>query len=573
MKKILLLLIFPCIAYSQETPRFPRNPNQQNGINELRKGAEVTPPKLVVGIVVDQMRADYIKRFWNKFGPGGFKRLVNEGFVCRNTNYNYVPTYTGPGHACVYTGATPSINGIAGNNWFDIKENKAVYCSEDKTVQPIGGIEKAGQMSPRNLLTTTIGDELRLSNNMKSKVIGIALKDRGAILPAGHTANAAYWFDDSNGSWITSSYYMNALPQWVNNFNKKELPKKYLQQKWETLLSIDKYTESLPDDNKYETILNGKTTSTFPYDLNISFKKNGYSTIRSTPYGNSLTKDFAIETIKSENLGKGQETDLLAISFSSTDYVGHNFGPRSVEVEDTYLRLDKDIEELLTFLDSQIGKNNVLIFLTADHAAAEVPSHMLDIKIPAGYVDDKALVDSTKAFLKRNFADNLYSYYENQQIYLNQKIINENKLDATIIQIKLADYLLHFNGVSSTLTSSDLRRNEYANGMNHLIQNGYNTQRSGDVIICFLPGWMEYEKTGTTHGSGYSYDTHVPLIWYGWNIKKGISNEEYSVTDIAPTVTTFLNILAPNGSTGKPIQGMLRALNPNLKLNENGEKK
>src|ERR1035437_5761903 len=315
-------------------------------------------PKLVVGIVVDQMRYDYIQKYWNKFGDEGFKRLVNEGMFCKNVHYNYVPTFTGPGHASIYTGTTPATNGIVSNNWIDKDNKKGIYCAEDKSVNTVGSSSSAGQMSPKNLISSTVGEELKKYSDGKSKVIGIALKDRGAILPAGHNANAAYWYDGSNGNWITSTYYIKELPQWVNDFNKKESAKKYLSQVWTTSLLIEQYTESDMDDNNCEELFKGKEKPIFPYDLPTLMKDNGgLGLIKSTPFGNSLTKDFAIETIKNENLGKGNADDFLSVSFSSTDYIGHQFGPQSVEVEDCYIRLDKDIAGLLKFLDEWVGKN------------------------------------------------------------------------------------------------------------------------------------------------------------------------------------------------------------------------
>lgn len=511
-------------------------------------------PQLVVGIVVDQMRYDYVYRFLDKYGNDGFRRLVNEGFFCRNTHYNYVPTFTGPGHASIYTGTTPATHGIIANTWFTRDNNKYINCVDDKNVQAVGSTSNAGKVSPWNLLTTTITDQLRLSNKMKSKVIGIALKERGAILPAGHTANAAYWYDGSNGRWISSTYYMKELPQWVNDFNKKELPKNYLSKSWATLLSIEQYSESIADDNPYEGLFRGEAKPVFPHDLPQLMKDNGFlDLIRHTPFGNSLTKDFAIEAIKSETLGKGGYTDFMTVSFSSTDYIGHQFGPASVEIEDTYLRLDKDIAELLKFLDSYLGKNNVLVFLTADHAAADVPAYLSDNKIPAGYFDAKLAIDSLKNLLNGLYGEHLLLTYFNQQIVLNHKLMEQKKINPEEIQTTIADFMLRFKGVAGTVTASALNNCSFNEGIRSLIQNGYNQKRSGDVMLFLEPGWMEYGKTGTTHDSPYTYDTHVPLLWYGWKIGKGSSDEPVNITDIAPTLATFLNIQAPNGCTGKPI--------------------
>ena len=310
------------------------------------KIAAPSKPKLVVGLVIDQMRWDYLYRFADRYGEGGFKRLQNKGFSFENTMMPFVPTVTAAGHTCIYTGSVPAIHGIVGNNWYDKQSKKDMYCTEDTSVYGLGNGDNQGRMSPKNLLTTTVTDELKLSNNFKSKVIGIALKDRGAILPAGHTANAAYWYDDATGKWISSSYYGTELPTWVNNFNTKDEAGNFMKQNWNTLYPINTYTKSTIDDSKSETDLAELKTHIFPYKLNEVVKKK-YSVFKATPFANTFTFDFAKDAITNENLGKNTVTDFLTISISSTDYIGHTFGPNSIEVEDTYLRLDKDIAEFL----------------------------------------------------------------------------------------------------------------------------------------------------------------------------------------------------------------------------------
>lgn len=517
-------------------------------------GQQQAPPKLVVGIVVDQMRPDYIYRYWDKFGENGFKRLVNEGFVCKNTNYNYVPTYTAPGHASIYTGTTPAVNGIAGNNWYSRDSSRIVYCTEDLSVQTIGSTSKAGLMSPRNLLSTTITDELRIFSNKQSKVIGISLKDRGSILPAGHLANAAYWFDSFNGHWITSSYYMQALPKWVNDFNKQGLASKYLSQPWKPLLPLSQYTESLPDDNPYEGLFKGESKPVFPHNLPQIYKQEGFEAIRSTPSGNTITKDFALAAIQAEQLGKGKHTDFLAVSFSSSDYIGHRYGPGSVEVEDMYLRLDQDIAQLLDFVEKSIGKENALVFLTSDHGAAEVPAYLMDNKVPSGYLDGNKTSDLLAQFIHKNFGDSLFVSFYNQQVYLNREIMERKKINPVAVQEQIARFSLSLEGVASAVTTASLYYNGFTDPFRSLVQNGNHATRSGDVFITLRPGWYASEfRTGTTHGSTYSYDTRVPLIWYGWKIPKGSSAEAVHVSDIAPTLAIFLNTPFPNGCTGKPI--------------------
>jgi predicted AlkP superfamily pyrophosphatase or phosphodiesterase len=516
-------------------------------------------PKLVVGIVVDQMRYDYIYRYWDKFGNDGFKRLVNEGYFCRNTNYNYVPTYTGPGHTSIYTGTTPAVHGIIANDWFDRKENKSIYCAEDNSVVGVGTSAVEGKRSPANNLVTTITDELRISSNMRSKVIGIALKDRSAIMPAGHLANAAYWYEGGSGNFITSTYYMKELPGWVQEFNKKELAKKYLSQPWNSTLPLDQYTESLPDDNRYEQVWKGEAKPVFPHDLpKLMAANGGLAMIRSTPFGNSLTKDFAIEVIKNENMGKSGATDFLTVSFSSPDYIGHSWGPNSVEQEDDYIRLDKDLAELLKFLDTQVGKENVLLFLTADHAAPEVPAYLMDLKVPAGYINEWAIRHDLKEYLKKTYGDTLVLSYTNQQVFLDHKVLDEKKLNLQQIQEDVAAFLQKMDGVAEVLTATTLNNTSFTEGSRYLMQKGFNAKRSGDVLVNYLPAWVEYQKTGTTHGSPYSYDTHVPLIFYGWNIKQGSSVEQIYITDVVATLAMMLNIQFPNGCSGKPISTLVK---------------
>ncbi|TND09969.1 MAG: type I phosphodiesterase/nucleotide pyrophosphatase [Bacteroidetes bacterium] len=546
MKKFfaLTLACIPVLFYAQQAAK-PAVPAQ---------------PKLVVGIVVDQMRYDFIYRYWSKYGSDGFKRLVNEGYFCRNTNYNYVPTFTGPGHTAIYTGSTPAANGIIANDWYDRELRKDVYCSLDETVSGVGSTEPEGRRSPVRMLSTSITDQLRLSNNMQSKVVGIALKDRGAILPAGHTG-MAYWFEGRTGNWITSTYYTKELPQWTKDFNAKQVAKTYLAQDWNTLLPIDQYKESLPDDNPYEGKFKGEEKPVFPHKLPQLAEANGQlGLVRATPFGNSFTVDFAVAAVKGENLGKGSATDFLAVSFSSTDYVGHMYGPQSIEQEDTYLRLDKDIAGFLKFLDTWVGKNNVLVFLTADHGAAEVPSYLKDIKIPSGYFKEKPVIDSLKKTMSKKYGDTLVLGYMNDQVFLDRKTIAQKNLDKAAVENFVADFFLGFKGVSDVITSSAMRNTQFTDGPRRLVQNGYHAQRSGDVCIILNPSWFEDigRKTGTTHGAGWSYDTHVPLIWYGWKVQKGSSDAPVNITDIAPSIAMFLNIQFPNGCSGKPISGIVK---------------
>lgn len=533
---IMLALLFSLGAYSQN------------------KKTRKEMPKLIVGIVIDQMRYEYINRFWEKYEEGGFKKIIKLGFNCKNTNYNYVPTYTGPGHASIYSGTTPSIHGIIGNNWYDLESKRLVYCTEN-----IKDSTEKDNMSPANMLTTTITDELRIFSNFRSKVIGISLKDRGAILPAGHAGNAAYWIDKKTAKWITSNYYMKELPEWVNNFNSGQGAQKHLPENWNTLLPIKDYTESAPDKNKYERAYTAGGDVVFPYNLDELSKTQGLGLIASTPFGNDYTKDFAIEAIKSENLGKGEQTDFITISFSSPDYIGHQFGPQSIEIEDTYLRLDKTLAELILFIEKHLGKNQCLFFVTADHGGANNAAFMADNKIEGGYFNSEIMIDSMKKMLVDNYgADNLILNYSNEQLFLNKKAIAEKKFNITEIKEKIAEIGINTKGVGHVIIADKMDYSSCQEKPLSLIQRGYNKKRSGDLIISLEPGWMDYEQTGTTHGAPYSYDTHVPLFWYGWQIKQGQTSESIDITDIAPTISTMLGIPFPNGCNGHSIENIIR---------------
>jgi predicted AlkP superfamily pyrophosphatase or phosphodiesterase len=512
-----------------------------------------TQPKLVVGIVVDQMRYEYLYRYQSKFGEGGFKRLLNQGFNCQNTQFDYTPTYTGPGHASVYTGTTPAIHAIAANNWYKRELGRMIYCTEDTTVSTVGSASDAGHMSPRNMQTTTITDQLRLATSMRSKVIGISMKDRGSILPAGHLANAAYWYESKSGNWISSTYYMQELPQWVKDFNSSKEPEKYLSQPWNPLLPLDQYTASSEDNQPFESPFKGEEQPVFPHDL-PALRGKDYSILTGTPFGNTFTRDFAKAAIKAENLGRSGVTDFLALSFSSPDYIGHQFGPNSIELEDTYIRLDKDLEDFLNFLDKEIGKDQYLLFLTADHGVAMVPDYAHALKLPAGAFQIGTWLDSLNQYLSTLYGNGKWiENYSNDQIYLNHKLIRDKKLNLQEIQQKTADFMLANDLVVRTLTASTLQGGALPLEILEKIQRGYSPQENGDVYLLLKPGWFKGDFPGTTHGSPYRYDTHAPLLFFGWNIQPGKTAKPVNITDIAPTIANMLNISEPNGTIGHPI--------------------
>ncbi|RME16791.1 MAG: alkaline phosphatase family protein, partial [Bacteroidetes bacterium] len=358
-------------------------------------------PKLVIGIVIDQMRYDYLIKFRNNFTKGGFLKLMNEGIFLKNVHFNYIPTYTAPGHASIYTGTTPRFHQIIANEWYDKKQKKNIYCVSTESVMSVGTNNDNGKMSPANLLASTITDELKLLNKDKSKVISISIKDRSAILPGGHLCDAAYWWDEATGNFISSSFYMHQLPQWVVNFNNQRLALQYLQKNWDLLISKEKYVSFLPDSNQYEKSILNKYAPKFPYDFSEYMRNEKVSILKYTPYGNSIVIDFAKECIINEKLGKNKMTDFLCMSFSSTDYIGHLYGTEALELEDAYYRLDRDLNNFISFLDKNVGKDNYLIFLTADHAAALNTQYLKDNKFNVNYFSEDKLKNDLKTYLFR----------------------------------------------------------------------------------------------------------------------------------------------------------------------------
>lgn len=521
--------------------------------------AQNQKPKLVVGIVVDQMRFDYLTRFEAKYGEGGFKRMMNEGFNCKNNHFNYIPTKTGPGHASIFTGTTPKYHGVIANNWWDKSAKKMVYCAGDDSVNAVGTSSKLEQMSPHRMQTTTFGDENRLFTQMKGKTIGISIKDRGAVLPAGHTGNAAYWFRGKDeGSFVSSTFYMATLPKWVKKFNNSTRAESYLKT-WDTYYNIKTYFESGPDLNTFEGGFKGKSTATFPYDLKALSKQNsGFDIIKLSPFGNSIVTDFAIEAIKAEALGKDEITDVLTISFSSTDYIGHKFGVSSKEVEDTYIRLDKDLERLFNNLDDTVGVNQYTVFLTADHGAIEVPAYLKFAKIPAGYVDGSKRKEKFKSFLTNKYGSTeIVENTSNNQIFLNKAIVEALDLNLQDVQNAIVQEQLTYTNIYKAYTATTFNTTYFERGIEHLLQLGYHQKRSGDILLVNNPSFIAYPKTGSTHGSGLNYDTHVPLLFFGKGIKKGATYKKTEITDIAPTMSALLGISFPNFSIGKPLEFVL----------------
>lgn len=519
-------------------------------------------PKLLVGVVVDQMRYEYLHRFAKHYGDKGFKRLMNEGFVLKNGHYNYIPTKTAPGHSSIYTGTTPAIHGIIGNDWYDRTVQKSVYCVADNTEQTVGSSTILGQVSPRKLIASTVTDELRLSNQMKSKVVSISLKDRSAVLPGGHSANSAYWFDLEKGNFITSSYYMKVLPDWVDKYNSKRVADRYLKATWNIKIPLADYIASREDNYPGENKLRNEPTPTFPHYLNkLSVNESQkYNVLKYTPFANTMTTDFAIEALTNESLGQGDYTDFLAISYSAPDYVGHKFGPNSIEMEDTYLRMDDEIARILGALDQKVGKGNYTLFLTADHAVLDMPEYLKEKKIRSGNFYSGKLVNSLNEYLSQQYGDSNYIEHSiNLQIYFNWAEVNTKKINTQEFFQKCYRFIMAQPGVMQVYSANSMINGTFdESGIKGALIRGFNHKRSGDIMLVLEPNWFDDSwGDAADHGSGFSYDTHVPIIFFGNGIKKGSTVKYHPITDIAPTISTLLNIKFPNGNTGQPIEELL----------------
>ena len=530
------------------------------------QGAYLPPdkPRLVIGIVVEEMKYDQLEKFRDRLGENGIKKLINEGTYFKNASYEYMLTQSAPGHATISTGAEPSFHGITSDDWYVPLKNELINCTKDISVNSTGGSFESGLYSPVNLMASTFSDELEMSTNRTAKVFGVGIRESSAIFSAGHAADAAYWFDNTTGTWMSSSYYIDTIPVWVNDFNAMKFSDTYLNSTWNLLRPEQDYVDCLPDSNSFEMGFNN--INYFPYDLkkmrlkSLFSSKNDFSLLRETPYSNSLTTDFAIRLMQNEHLGKDDVTDYLSICYSSTDYIGHRFGPSSVEMGDAILRLDIDIKNLLTFLNDSIGKKNVLIYFTAAHGISEIPAVLEKNRIPSGYFKQNQALQLLRSYLNAVYGEGDWvKGYSERQVFLNRTLIEDARLSLDDVQKKVARFLVQFTGVEAAYPYSAFEANDFGNGNLKRIINNFSPQRSGDVIVTLNPGWVEKESDYVTnHNSPYEYDSHVPLIWYGWTVNRAMVTRQVNMTDIAATLSTLCKVPYPNACTGEPMFELFR---------------
>ncbi len=518
--------------------------------NQLNK-----PPKLVVGIVIEEMRYEMLLRYWNSFGENGFKKIINEGSFCTQTYHNYLITQNGVGQASIVSGTNPSYHGIISDTWYNRLTGETIGCADESKFNLMDGIIQMGNYTPKNMMTSTLGDELKLATNDSSKVISISLNPVSSVISGGKLADYAFWLNNHDGGWITGNYYTDTLPAWVKNFNAKGFQDVYMRKNWASMYSLaNNYKNSLPDNSNFEIGFRNYRY-TFPYDLSYLRNRSGnFKYLKYTPFGNTYTKDFAVSAIVEENLGKDDFTDFLSVSFSATNYSGELFGPRSVEMEDLFLRLDQDLEHFIRFIDDEIGLESTLIYITSDRGVSDVPEYLISKKQNAGVFDGEKAVTLLNSYLSILYQNGewIKSYYS-RQIYFNQQLVDESGVNLNELQDKVANFLVQFNGVANALPAHIINSTNFESGINQKIQNGFHQKRSGDVILNLETGWIEKNGNVTKSGSGYEYDTHVPLIWYGWKVKSSRIDRATEVVDIAPTISWILKITAPNASIGNPV--------------------
>ena len=534
----LLFVLFCFTVIPTKAQRAPVDPDEQ--------------VRLVMVLNVEQMRTDYINRYWNKFREDGFRRLVNQGATCANTSMNLHVQKTVVGVPTLFTGAYPKRHGIVNESWYDRLKQKEINALRDDYFITVGSDSKEGQLSSKELLSPTIGDVLKLNTAGISKVFSVALNASSAVFSAGHAADGAYWLDSETGNMISSSYYVDLFPDWVRDFNNKKFAELYTDRNWETLLPESSYEESLEDDYILEKGFYNRW-NTFPYNVKrLKERAGSFKILKAIPFGNTLVKDFAVSLIEKEELGEDQVPDLLAVSFSSMDYENGSYGPNSVEMQDVYLRLDQEIANLLNYIDQNIGIENTLIVLTSA-CSSTYPVEYLEeeFRMPVGYISPESMVALLKSYLNITFGqDEWIEFVSEQQIYLNRELIEKKDLLLEDVQEKAASFINQFEGIKLAMPASKFEQGDYQKSQLAMISNSFNFKRSGDVLYMLEDGWQPKYKYKRTI---YNDHTRIPMIWFG----DGISNKrilgKVEAVDMVPTIFEILGFDPPAHSHGRVI--------------------
>ena len=536
-------------------------------------------PRLILQITVDQLRGDLPTRYYDRLGDGGFRYLWEKGIVFRDAHHAHANTETIVGHTTLATGAHPSRHGMVGNLWFDRETGFITYnvedpdyrlltvgadVDDDAEIDPTQRAARSEGRSPAAILVSTFADELRSSTGGRAKAVGISVKDRGAIAMAGH-AGTAYWFSKAGGEFVTSTYYAKRYPDWVTAFNDRQLPRRYANTSWELLSNRESYLFGNSDDREWEADVAG-FGRTFPHEFGDGTSRYFTTWLTLSPAGDELVLEFAKAALKGERLGEDTITDYLSVSFSSTDYVGHVFGPSSLEAEDNILRLDRSIAALLAFVDREVGLENTLVVLSADHGAPDAPGYLNSLGIPAGYVrPDDWEKDAAIARIKEahGIAGDLIETYAHPYLYFAASVKNNPDIDLESLEATVVEEIAKFPGVSLAVSSAALRRGRLSEtGLLRAVINNFHAKRSGDVYIVFEPNWFINDFDGlevaSTHGSPWNYDTYVPIVFAGAGIEPATVDQRVHTVDIAPTLAAFLRIKPPSGSTGSTLHEVLR---------------
>ncbi len=519
-------------------------------------------PKLIVQITIDQLRGDMPWRFKDRLGPSGFRYLMDNGVSYTNAHYQHSTTFTAVGHATLATGGNAAQHGLAGNDWYDVTTGKRMYCVEDDR-HPIIGKEPAAHKgtSPRNLTASTIGDELVIASGGRSRVFSVSIKDRGAILPGGHLGKA-FWYSSGSGKFVSSTYYYDDYPAWVTTWNAQDHAGTYRDKTWDLLRDREQYVFKDQDDRPFEKSYK-HLGRTFPHALGNEDAKAFYAALRFTPMGDEITLAFVKELMQQEKVGQGDSTDMLAVSFSATDYLGHAFGPNSLEAEDNLLRLDETLADFLSFIDSQVGLDQTLVVLSSDHGTDEIPEYKESLGVAAGRHRPDEFMAQANAALQRRFGSNetLVVAFWNPSLYLDAEAVTKLGVDVATVEQALAEEMMKLKGFTLALTRTDLMAGNVPNtSTGNRLQAAFHPTRSGNVLIVQDPFWYLYPKPdqfSAMHGSPYTYDTYVPIMIAGPGIKAAKSTRPVAPRDIAPTITAYLGIKPPSGATGVPLVEVL----------------